>query len=99
MIDGMGRHLATTEAAVTACRAIAAEYAREVEMIHGIGADQTSRRGAAGAGVTTAPDGSLSHEASLEFGGLPRVTARTRSTSRCSSSARGRPAASGDGFT
>lgn len=69
-------HLPTTEAAVTALRAIAAEYAREIEVTHDIGADQTSRRSSAGVGVTTDPDGSLPHEAFAEFGGLPRVTVR-----------------------
>ncbi|MEU7054493.1 hypothetical protein [Streptomyces sp. NPDC046197] len=69
-------HLPTTEAAVTACRAIAVGYAREIEVTHDIGADQTSRRSAAGVGVTTDPDGSLPHEAFVEFGGVPRVTVR-----------------------
>jgi hypothetical protein len=69
-------HLPTTEAAVTALRALAEEYAREVEVTHDIGADQTSRRSAAGIGVTTDPDGSLPHEAFVEFGGLPRVSVR-----------------------
>ena len=75
MIGGMD-HLPTTEAAVTALRTIAAEYAREIEVTHDIGADQTSRRSAAGVGVTTDPDGSLPHEAFVEFGGLPRVSVR-----------------------
>ncbi|UXY28625.1 hypothetical protein [Streptomyces sp. HUAS TT20] len=69
-------HLPTTEAAVTALRAIAAEYAREIEVTHDIGADRTSRRSAAGVGVTTDPDGSLPHEAYADFGGLPRVSVR-----------------------
>ncbi|MER5211375.1 hypothetical protein ABT063_12555 [Streptomyces sp. NPDC002838] len=69
-------HFPTTEAAVTALRAIAAEYAREMEVTHDIGADQTSRRSAAGVGVTTDPDGSLPHEAFVEFGGVPRVSVR-----------------------
>ncbi|WP_079051178.1 hypothetical protein [Streptomyces curacoi] len=68
--------LPTAEAAVTALRAIAAEYAREMEVSHDIGADQTSRRTAAGIGVTTDPDGSLPHEAYVELGGLPRVSVR-----------------------
>jgi hypothetical protein len=79
MIGGMDHasgHLPTTEAAVAACRALAEEYGREVEVTHDIGADQTSRRSAAGVGVTTDPDGSLPHEAFVEFGGLPRVTVR-----------------------
>ncbi|GAA5048800.1 hypothetical protein [Streptomyces similanensis] len=76
MIDGMDSHLPTTEAAVTACRSLAEEYLREIEVTHDIGADQTSRRSAAGVGVTTDPDGTLPHEAFVEFGGLPRVTVR-----------------------
>ncbi|MFF4899420.1 hypothetical protein [Streptomyces sp. NPDC001068] len=69
-------HLPTTEAAVTALHAIAVEYGREIEVTHDIGADQTSRRSAAGFGVTADPDGSLPHEAYAEFGGLPRVSVR-----------------------
>ncbi|GAB1328747.1 hypothetical protein [Streptomyces sp. NPDC093260] len=76
MIDVMDSRLSTTESAVTACRALAAEYLREIEVTHDIGADQTSRRSAAGVGVTTDPDGTLPHEAYVEFGGLPRVTVR-----------------------
>ncbi|MFG2789059.1 hypothetical protein [Streptomyces sp. NPDC048419] len=75
MIKGMD-HLPTTESAVTALRALADEYAREIEVAHDIGADQTSRRSAAGVGVTADPDGSLPHEAHVEFGGLPRVSVR-----------------------
>jgi hypothetical protein len=75
MISGMD-HFHSTEAAVTALRDIASEYAREIEVTHDIGADQTSRRTSAGFGVTTDPDGSLPHEAFIEFGGLPRVTVR-----------------------
>ena len=75
MISGMD-HFHSTEAAVTALRAIASEYAREIEVTHDIGADQTSRRTSAGFGVTTDPDGSLPHEAFAEFGGLPRVSVR-----------------------
>ncbi|MFF1447571.1 hypothetical protein ACFVYF_05365 [Streptomyces sp. NPDC058274] len=75
MINGM-QHLPSTEAAVTALRAIADEYALEIEVSHDVGADQTSRRSAAGVGVTTDPDGSLPHEAFAEFGGVPRVTVR-----------------------
>ncbi|MET9253689.1 hypothetical protein [Streptomyces sp. NPDC003717] len=69
-------HLPTTEAAVTVLRAIAAEHAREIEVTHDIGADQTSRRTAAGVGVTTDADGTLPHEAYAEFGGVPRVSVR-----------------------
>ncbi|WP_405616216.1 hypothetical protein [Streptomyces sp. NBC_00076] len=69
-------HLPSTEAAVTALRALADEYGREIEVTHDIGADQTSRRSAAGIGVTTDPDGSLPHEAHVEFGGIPRVSVR-----------------------
>ncbi|MFJ9815999.1 hypothetical protein ACIRU3_12110 [Streptomyces sp. NPDC101151] len=75
-VDHSPEHLPTTEAAVTALRALAAEYAREIEVTHDIGADRTSRRSAAGVGVTTDPDGSLPHEAYVEFGGLPRVGVR-----------------------
>ncbi|MFE1444182.1 hypothetical protein [Streptomyces sp. NPDC058739] len=69
-------HLPTTEAAVAALRAIADEYAREIEVTHDIGADQTSRRTTAGVGVTTDADGSLPHEAHVELGGLPVVSVR-----------------------
>ncbi|ELP62530.1 hypothetical protein STRTUCAR8_05683 [Streptomyces turgidiscabies Car8] len=75
MIEDMD-HLPTTEAAVTALRVLAAEYSREIEVGHDIGADRTSRRTAAGIGVTTDPDGSLPHEAFAEFGGVPRVSVR-----------------------
>ncbi|MEU6524546.1 hypothetical protein ABZ892_17420 [Streptomyces sp. NPDC046924] len=75
MISGMD-HLPTTEAAVTALRALAERYEREIEVTHDVGADQTSRRTAAGVGVTIDPDGSLPHEAYVEFGGLPRVSVR-----------------------
>ncbi|WP_077798126.1 hypothetical protein [Streptomyces sp. JHA26] len=75
MIEGMD-HLPTTESAVAALVTVAAEYAREIEVTHDIGADQTSRRSAAGVGVTTDPDGSLPHEAFVEFGGDPRVSVR-----------------------
>ncbi|MEG3629860.1 hypothetical protein [Streptomyces poriticola] len=75
MINGM-KHLPTTEAAVAALRSIAEEYVVEIAVTHDIGADQTSRRSAAGFGVTTDPDGSLPHEAYVEFGGSPRVTVR-----------------------
>lgn len=69
MIEAMD-HLPSTEAAVTALRALAAEYAHEIEV------GQTSRRTAAGIGVTTDPDGSLPHEAFAELGEVPRVTVR-----------------------
>ncbi|MFJ4687599.1 hypothetical protein ACIQNG_19800 [Streptomyces sp. NPDC091377] len=69
-------HLPTTEAAVTVLREIAAEYALEFHVTHDIGADQTSRRSAAGVGVAADPDGSLPHEAYVEFGGSPRVDVR-----------------------
>ncbi|GHA15918.1 hypothetical protein ACFOOM_10465 [Streptomyces echinoruber] len=69
-------HLPTTQAAVTALRALAATYGRQIEVTHDIGADQTSRRSAAGVGVVTDPDGSLPHEAYAEFGGVPRVSVR-----------------------
>ncbi|CAM5596813.1 hypothetical protein SALBM135S_03352 [Streptomyces alboniger] len=69
-------HLHSNEAAVRALRDIAREYHREIEVSHDIGADVTTRRSAAGLGVTTDPDGSLPHEAFAEFGGSPRVTVR-----------------------
>ncbi|BET49023.1 MULTISPECIES: hypothetical protein [Streptomyces] len=75
MIEGM-EHLPTTQSAVTALRAVAEEYAVEIEVTDDIGADQTSRRMAAGVGVTTDADGSLPHEAFVEFGGVPRVSVR-----------------------
>lgn len=43
---------------------------------HDIGAERTSRRTAAGVGVTAGPDGSLPHEAHVGFGGLPRARVR-----------------------
>ncbi|GAA2875633.1 hypothetical protein [Streptomyces mexicanus] len=76
MIERMDRPLPTTEAAVAACRLLAAEFGRAIEVSHDIGADQTSRRSAAGVRVTTDPDGSLPHEAYVEFGGLPRLAVR-----------------------
>ncbi|MEU5139862.1 hypothetical protein [Streptomyces sp. NPDC021139] len=75
MIEGM-EHLPTTQSAVTALRALAGEYAVEIEVTDDIGADQTSRGTAAGVGVTTDADGSLPHEAFVEFGGVPRVSVR-----------------------
>ncbi|WP_282087498.1 hypothetical protein [Streptomyces tendae] len=75
MIEGM-EHLPTTQSAVTALRAVAEEYAVEIEVTDDIGADQTSRGMAAGVGVTTDADGSLPHEAFVEFGGVPRVSVR-----------------------
>jgi hypothetical protein len=75
MIDAMdnGRnHLTTTEAAVTALRTLVAEYGLAIEVSHDIGADQTSRRSAAGVGVTTDRDGTLPHEAYVQLGGRPR---------------------------
>ncbi|MGN5379351.1 hypothetical protein ACQ4WX_24790 [Streptomyces lasalocidi] len=75
-MDHSPGHLPTTQAAVEALRALAARYAREIEVSDDIGADRTSRRGAAGIGVTTDPDGSLPHEAYVGFGSLPRVSVR-----------------------
>ncbi|WP_432197205.1 hypothetical protein [Streptomyces sp. bgisy027] len=66
----------TTESAVTALRALASEYGREIEVSHDIGADRTSRRSAAGVGTTMDPDGSLPHEAYIDLGGSPRVSVR-----------------------
>jgi hypothetical protein len=73
---GCMEHLHSTEAALTALRSIAREYGREIEVSHDIGADQTSRRTAAGVGVTADPDGSLPHEAFVEFGGSPGISVR-----------------------
>ncbi|AEW95561.1 MULTISPECIES: hypothetical protein [Streptomycetaceae] len=53
---------------------MAAEYAREVEVTHDIGADRSGRRLSAGAFAVTDPDGSLPHEAFCELGGSPRVS-------------------------
>ncbi|MEU1021191.1 hypothetical protein ABZ366_03585 [Streptomyces sp. NPDC005904] len=75
MIGGM-EHLPSTEAALAALRAVAHEHDREIEVSHAIGADQTSRRTAAGIGVTADPDGSLPHEAFVELGGSPRISVR-----------------------
>ncbi|MFF3642996.1 hypothetical protein [Streptomyces sp. NPDC002564] len=69
-------HLHSTEAALTALRGLAREHDREIEISHDIGADRTSRRTAAGVGTTTDPDGSLPHEAFVEFGGSPRISVR-----------------------
>jgi len=67
-------HLPTTEAAVTAIRAIATEYALEVSVTDDIGADQTSRRTSAGVFTVLDADGSLPHEAFVELGGSPSVS-------------------------
>ncbi|CAM5507459.1 hypothetical protein SAMN05428938_3403 [Streptomyces sp. KS_5] len=75
MISGMDQ-FPTTESAVTALRTLAAEYGREIEVSHDIGADQTSRRSAAGVGITMDPDGSLPHEAHVDLGGSPQVSVR-----------------------
>jgi hypothetical protein len=56
--------------------ALATAYGLAIEVTHDIGADRTSRRTAAGVGVTTDPDGTLPHEAYVEFGGRPRVDVR-----------------------
>ena len=75
MISGMDQ-FPTTESAVTALRTLAAEYGREIEVSHDIGADHTSRRSAAGVCSTMDPDGSLPHEAYVDLGGSPRVSVR-----------------------
>ncbi|OKJ70318.1 hypothetical protein [Streptomyces sp. CB02460] len=67
-------HLPTTEAAVTAVREVAEAYNLEVTVTDDIGADQTSRREAAGAFAVVDADGSLPHEAFIELGGVPAVT-------------------------
>ncbi|MZD04285.1 hypothetical protein GTW43_04200 [Streptomyces sp. SID5785] len=69
-------HLPSTEAAVTALRALAAEVGVECEVEHDIGADRTARRSASGVGTTTDADGSLPHEAYVELGGSPRIDVR-----------------------
>ncbi|GAA3908906.1 hypothetical protein GCM10022244_18670 [Streptomyces gulbargensis] len=69
-------HLPSTEAAVTAVRAIAREHGREATVTDDIGADRTSRRTSAGAFTVLDPDGSLPHEAFVELGGSPAVTVR-----------------------
>jgi hypothetical protein len=67
-------HLPTTEAAVTAIRALADAEGRELTVTDDIGADQTSRRTSSGAFTVLDADGSLPHEAFLELGGSPAVT-------------------------
>ncbi|MEU2239833.1 hypothetical protein ABZ572_10550 [Streptomyces sp. NPDC018338] len=67
-------HLPTTEAAVTAIRAIAQEFHLEMTVTDDIGADQTSRRTSSGAFTVLDPDGSLPHEAYVELGGSPSLT-------------------------
>ncbi|MGW6395337.1 hypothetical protein ACWFR1_33680 [Streptomyces sp. NPDC055103] len=67
-------HLPTTEAAVTAIRAIAQEFHLEMTVTDDIGADQTSRRTSSGAFAVLDPDGSLPHEAYVELGGSPSLT-------------------------
>ncbi|MFE5723247.1 hypothetical protein [Streptomyces erythrochromogenes] len=69
-------HLPTTESAVTAIRAVAAEYRRAITVTEDIGADRTSRRSSAPLFSVTDPDGSLPHEAFVELGGSPAVGIR-----------------------
>ncbi|MBC9711677.1 hypothetical protein H9Y04_03730 [Streptomyces sp. TRM66268-LWL] len=69
-------HLPTTESAVAAIREIAREYAREMTVEDAIGADQTSRRTAAGVFAVLDADGSLPHEAFVELSGSPQVSVR-----------------------
>ncbi|NGO73644.1 hypothetical protein G5C65_36035 [Streptomyces sp. SB3404] len=57
----------STESAVTAIRAVAERYGHQVTIEHAIGADESSRRTAAGAFAVTDEDGSLPHEALLEI--------------------------------
>lgn len=66
--------LPTTESAVTAIRAVAAEYRLPMSVSDDIGADQTSRRTSAALFAVADPDGSLPHEAFVELGGSPAVT-------------------------
>ncbi|GAA2064555.1 hypothetical protein GCM10009801_09270 [Streptomyces albiaxialis] len=57
----------STEAAVRAIRAVAERHGLPVTVEHAIGADESSRRTAAGAFAVTDEDGSLPHEAWLEI--------------------------------
>ncbi|MFE6228240.1 hypothetical protein [Streptomyces sp. NPDC057854] len=67
-------HLPSTQAAVTAVRALADEFRLEMTVSDDIGADQTSRRTSAGAFAVFDEDGSLPHEAYIELGGSPSLT-------------------------
>ncbi|MFC8171266.1 hypothetical protein [Streptomyces sp. NPDC057325] len=67
-------HLPSTEAAVTAIREVAREFALEMTVTDDIGADRASRRTSADAFAVLDPDGSLPHEAFVELGGSPVVT-------------------------
>ncbi|WP_327351301.1 hypothetical protein [Streptomyces sp. NBC_01304] len=69
-------HLPTTEATVTAIRAVADEYGRAMTVTDDIGADRTTRRTSAGVFTVLDPDGSLPHEAFVELAGSPAVTVR-----------------------
>ncbi|MDJ0463405.1 hypothetical protein [Streptomyces sp. H27-C3] len=69
-------HFSSTEAVVTALRAVARDHEREMTVTDDIGADQVSRRTSAGAFSVVDPDGSLPHEAFVELGGSPTVTVR-----------------------
>ncbi|QEU76984.1 hypothetical protein [Streptomyces subrutilus] len=68
--------LPTTESAVRAVRAVAAEYGRAVAVEEDIGADLTSRRTSAALFTVLDPNGSLPHEAYVELGGVPSVGVR-----------------------
>ncbi|MFE5623472.1 hypothetical protein ACFQ8S_15530 [Streptomyces virginiae] len=68
--------LPTTESAVAAIRAVAAEYRRPMTVTDDIGADQTSRRSSAPLFAVTDADGSLPHEAFVELGGSPAISVR-----------------------
>lgn len=77
MIEAMEHaHLPTTEAAVTAIRALAEEFRLSVSVTDDIGADRTSRRTSAPLFTVTDPDGSLPHEAFVELAGPPSVSVR-----------------------
>ncbi|MFI8323590.1 hypothetical protein [Streptomyces sp. NPDC085529] len=67
-------HLPSTQAAVTAVRALAEEFHLEMTVSDDIGADQTSRRTSAGAFEVFDADGSLPHEAFIELGGSPYLS-------------------------
>ncbi|WP_030200240.1 hypothetical protein [Streptomyces sp. NRRL S-87] len=68
--------LSTTQAAVTAVRAIADAYGRTVTVVDDIGADRTSRRTSAPLFTAVDADGSLPHEAFVELAGSPAVGIR-----------------------
>lgn len=64
----------STQSVVVAVREVAREYDRELSVSDDIGADRSSRRTSSEAFAVTDPDGSLPHEAYIEFAGAPRLT-------------------------